>query len=233
MQKAAYWLYPLLGALLAACTTTPRATLPITDLLELREDPLAYQVLYPGDEIEVRFEAAPELSVTLPVRPDGTIKLPLSRTLRAAGRTPEELELEVEAQYGKELRNPQATVLVQGFDGRRVHVGGEVERPGPQVLSGPVTLLEAVIAAGGPRESAYLAQVLLVRGAGLGERRVYELNLRDVIDGHALPSDIVLQPTDVVYLPRSPIAEVNVWVDQYIRRNLPFAVAVRPGVGNF
>lgn len=219
------------AALACAACATKRNTLPVSELASLTPDPSVFQVLRPGDELDVRFDAAPGLDVKLLIRPDGTIKLPLTDTVVAAGRTPDEVEREIEAQYGTELRDPNATLIVTGFAGRVVHVGGEVTRPGPQVLAGPRTLLEAVIAAGGMRETAHTKQVLLVRTLRSGERRVFELDLSAVINGFALPSDVTLQPTDVVFVPRSPISEVNLWVDQYIKKNLPFDVSIRPDIG--
>lgn len=223
------WLVATLA--LSACATKMRATLPISDLVALKPDPSVYQVLHAGDEVEVRFDSAPELNIKLLIRPDGTIKLPLSDTLDAAGRTPEDVEREIELVYGAELRSPNATVVVIGFGGRMAHIGGEVVRPGPLVLGAPRTLLEALITVGGLRDSAHHEQVLLVRTLEDGKRRVFELDLTEVIDGYALQSDVFLQPTDIVYVPRSPISEVNLWVDQYIRKNLPFDVTVRPDLG--
>jgi len=180
-----------------------------------------------GDELEIRFFHTPEQNVTLPVRPDGLISLPLVYELRAAGRTVEEVRRELVERCSAELANPEIAVIVRTFTGYLVHVGGEVEKPGVVQLSGSRTVLEAVFEAGGFLPSASPADVIVVRRS---EPTGYELvaaNLQDVLLGKDGSGNFALRPYDVVFVPSTRIADVNKWVDQYIRKNVPITFTYR------
>lgn len=193
--------------------------------------PTLYEELWPGDTFEVKFRRTPELDSTVTVSPNGYVQIPLVGSIRASGKTPTDLEVDIERLCQAELRNPEATVMMTGFEGRAVHVGGEVKDPGRLVLSGPTTPLEALIQAGGALETANMERVLLVRRFDNGGRRVFALNLEATIAGSEQAGHLRLVPSDVLLVPRSGIANMNLWVDQYIRQNLPFNVAIRPDIG--
>lgn len=182
--------------------------------------------IQPGDELEIRFFHTPELDVVMPVRPDGFISVLLANELRAAGRTVEELRQELTERYREELADPELAVIVRTLGTYQVHVGGEVEEPGIVLLDGARNVLEAVIAAGGFLPSADPAEVFVVRRAPEG----YELlsaDLAAVLSGRSGRGNLALTPYDVVYVPSSPIAEVNKWVDQYLRRSIPISFSYR------
>lgn len=221
----------LFSACLSACAGNDRETLPVSLLRAAESDPRVLQELWPGDEVDVRYRGTPELNAIATIRPDGSINLPLVGKLQAEGQTPEELELAIERRCAIEVRNPDASVIVTGFEGRSVHVGGEVVDPGRFVMSRPMRLLESLILAGGPRETAHLESVLVLRLYEGRTWRVFEVDLQSIIDGRADGDNVLLRPTDVVFVPRSPIANVNRWVDQYVRQNLPFNVSIRPDIG--
>lgn len=193
--------------------------------------PNLYEELWPGDSFEVKFRRTPELNSVVKVSPNGYVQLPLVGTLRAQGQTPAELETAIERLCQSELKDPDATVIVTGFEGRAVHVGGQVRRPGRLVLAGPTTPLEALIQVGGSLETAALDQVLLVRSFENGGRRIFEIDLEATLSGHDQTGHLRLVPSDVLLFPRTGIAHINVFVDQYIRKNLPFSVSVRPDLG--
>ncbi len=216
---------------LAGCAGTGRFALDADVLRTVSDDPRLYEVLWPGDALEVKFRRTPELDSSVVVRPDGSISLPLAGSLVAAGRTPDELADAIEWKCATEVRSPEVNVNVTGVEGRAVHVGGEVNRGGRFVLAGPTTLLESLLLAGGPLPSAGLDNVLLIRRFDGEVRRVFALDLRRVLDGRSSSNNIPLQPSDIVFVPRSGIANVNVWVDQFLRQNIPFNVAIRPDLG--
>ncbi|QDV05197.1 Polysaccharide biosynthesis/export protein [Planctomycetes bacterium Poly30] len=195
--------------------------------------PTLYEELWPGDTFDVKFRRTPELDSTVTVGPDGFVQLPLAGRIRASGRTPADLEVDIERLCQAEIKDPEASVLMTGFEGRAVHVGGEVKDPGRFVLTGPTTPLEALIQAGGTLESAALDNVLLVRAFENGGRRVFALDLKATIAGRDQTGHLRLVPSDLLLVPRSGIANVNVWVDQYIRKNLPFNILIRPDAGVF
>jgi protein involved in polysaccharide export with SLBB domain len=174
-----------------------------------------------GDELEIRFFDTPEHNVVLPVRPDGFISLPLAYEMLAAGRTVEELRRELVERVSKQLVNPEIAIIVRTFTGYVVHVGGEVGRPGVLQFTGSRTVLEAVFEAGGFLPTASEADVVVVRRLDAGGYEILEANLYEVLTGEDGSGNFALQPFDVVFVPQTAIAEVNQFVDQYIRQNIP------------
>jgi polysaccharide export outer membrane protein len=174
-----------------------------------------------GDQLEIRFFHLPEQNVLLRVRPDGYVSLPLANEVQAAGRTTEELRQAIVAACQRELRDPEVSVIVQEASAYRVHVGGEVEQPGVFELNGKRTVLQAIFEAGGFRASASPSDVVVIRPTGPGKFAVIPLDLELVLNGEDMRQNLTLQPSDAVYVPASAIANLNRWVDQYIRRNVP------------
>jgi protein involved in polysaccharide export with SLBB domain len=184
------------------------------------EEPPRY-VIEVGDQLEVRFFHMPEQNVLLKVRPDGYVSLPLANEVRAAGRTAEELRLAIVAACQRELRDPEVAVIVQAASAYKVHVGGQVGEPGVIELNGKRTALQAIFEAGGFLPTASPADVVVIRPTGPNKFAVIPIDLERVLDGSDVRQNLTLQPSDAIYVPESPIAHLNRWVDQYIRRNIP------------
>ena len=175
-----------------------------------------------GDVLDILFYRTPELNQTQTVGPDGNISLMPVGSLKAAGRTLEELSQEVIQRYSEELVEPQVTVSVKEYAGLRIFVGGEVFKAGMFPYSGGLTLVQAVMNAGGFKPSARLHEVILIR-KGPDSRPVGSVvNVKEILYKAQFARDVPLAPSDVVFVPRSKIANINVWVDQYIRQNIPF-----------
>ena len=188
-----------------------------------------YRIL-PGDELEVRFFHTPDHNVVAPVRPDGFISLPLAGDVSAAGRTPDDVAKELEQIYGRELRSPQIAVIVKTFSAHKIHVGGRVADPGVVPLDGPMTVLDSLFAAGGVEAQGRLNEILVIRRTPQNALAVIPVNMEAVLDGTDVSQNIRLLPYDAIYVPDSPIGEVNKWVDLYLRQNIPinFGVGLRP-----
>lgn len=187
-------------------------------------------VLQPGDELDVRFYYNPELNQSALIRPDGKLSLPLANEVQAAGLTPAELTQRLRSQYERELRRPEITVMVRSFNSQRVFVGGEVAAPGVIQALGPLSVLQSVAQAGGFRETARTSEVLVIRrDPSSANPIVIPVNLDNVINGSATNQDIALVPYDIVYVPKSAIADVNKFIDQYIRQNIPFGFGLAYG----
>ncbi len=187
------------------------------------QKPLEYR-MQPGDEMDIKFYFNPELNQTVFVRPDGRISLPLVDDVQAAGLTPSELDALITQIYARELRKPMVTVIVKTFTGRQVYVGGEVGKPGVVQLGTHMTALQAVINAGGFLDTAKPEATLVIRRQG-GEADApipIRLDLEESIDGETTMGDIQLQAFDVVFVPKSAIANVNLIVKQYIQGVLMF-----------
>jgi polysaccharide export outer membrane protein len=225
----------LLSLALALCFLcggcfTPRAVpgpIPGSPLTPELTSSLQPYLIHPGDELEIRFFHTPDQNVTLPVRPDGMISLPLAYELQAAGRTPEDLRQELLRRYAQELSSPEIAVIVRTFASYQVHVGGEVDRPQVLELTGEYTVLEAVFAAGGFLPTASLADVLVVRRTASRGYEIVPADMESVLAGLDARGNLLLQPYDVVYVPPSRVADVNKWVEQYIRQNIPITFSYR------
>lgn len=178
-----------------------------------------------GDELSFRFVYTPELSTTAVVRGDGAVSLPLLGEIKVTGWTLSELAAHIESALAQRVRRPQVVINVQGsIPSQRVFVGGEVGRPGVQNLAGPLTALQAVMAAEGLRDTAQPAAVTVLRQGPGGERLVFQLDLKAVMEGREGAQDLALAPYDVVLVPRSGIANMGLWVDQWVRRVIPLSL---------
>ena len=176
-----------------------------------------------GDQLDIKFFYNPELNEQVTVRPDGRISLQLVREMMTAGLTPAELTDLLTKKYAKELKMPEVTVIVRSFGGHKIYVDGEVTKPGMFSLIGFMTVLQAISQAGGMKDSARMSEVVLIRRGTDNKPLTLQVNAQKVIDGTGMSQDIALKPFDIVYVPKSPIANVNVWVDQYIRKNIPIS----------
>jgi polysaccharide export outer membrane protein len=202
------------AAPVARAQTEPAAA----DLSYSDETP-AYR-FFPGDEVEITVFSAPELSRTAQIGPDGRVALPLVGAVRAADLTAEELHDMLVAAYATHLRMPELTVTPRSYASRQVFVGGEVARPGIYEMPANIDAFQAVALAGGFLASAHRRDVLVLSRAS-GETTVtqVDLSMRALRDG--LPQAAPLQRYDVVYVPRSRIAQVNLFMQQYVRDALP------------
>ena len=177
-----------------------------------------------GDRLAIRFVRAPELDQELVVRPDGRIGLPLAPELEAAGVHPQDLATRIRSHYAKELRDPRVSVVVMET-GARVFVDGQIATPGALPVDQPLTVLKAIALSGGLTPEAMAEEVLIIRRTH-GQPEVTRVDLEQArLDPLA---DTALRSQDIVYVPKSRIAMVNQWVDQYVRRNLPISVGLRP-----
>lgn len=194
--------------------------LPATSPAEILSAPAKNEyIIQPGDQLEVKFFYNPELNEMVTVRPDGKISLQLIDDLKAAGLRPEELDEEITNKYSGELQKPLITVIVRSFTAQRVYVGGEVNIQGLIDLDANMTPLQAVLKAGGFKETANPSAAIIIR-KGLDNKPVpFRVDLKDALYGGAVGR---LTPQDVVYVPKTFIAEANKFVNQYIENLLLF-----------
>jgi len=211
---------------LAGCSTYTPVGAPRIEQAPLPLAPATSYKMLPGDVLSIRFYGNAELNEDVPIRPDGAISLPFVGDVKAAGLSPAELDQDLTRRYTGELRSPQIVVVVKEFGSQRVWVGGEVSKPGMIVMKGPLSLFAALQEAGGLLPTARPQQVVLIRpdaGKPLGRT----IDVRPLQSGAGPDRDVMLQAMDVIFVPRSRIASVDVFVDQYIKQLLP----VSPGLG--
>jgi polysaccharide biosynthesis/export protein PslD len=185
-----------------------------------RGEPKVYEIA-PGDDVTVRFYYNPQLDEDLRVRPDGNISLSLIGEIPAAGKTVEQLSKDITQAYATYLVKPTAVVLVRAFGNARAFIAGEVRNPGLLDLQrGSQTITQSIASSGGPTDAASLTDVILVRRLpNSKEPVVMELDVTHVLNGREPQLDVTLQPNDLVYVPRSGIASINLALKQYIWNN--------------
>ncbi len=183
--------------------------------------PLKEYVLQPGDQLDVKFFYNPELNELLTIRPDGRISLQLAPEIMAAGLTPAQLTEALTKSYAAELANPGITVIVRSFSSQRVYVDGEVNKPGVVNLTGSMTTLQCIAEAGGFKDSARKKEVLIIRRTADNKPLTIVANLENALYAADKSQDIAMAPYDIIYVPKSPVSNVNTFIDLYIRKNIP------------
>ena len=191
-----------------------------------------------GDVLGVRLYTAPELDEDVTVRPDGRVTTTLAQSVQAAGRTPDEIAADLHRLYAAELKDPRLTVEVKTASPARIYVAGDVVSPGEfTTQQGPtLTLLQAVSRAGGLRTTGDDDHVFILRHA-TGERPVVlAADYRGAMTGTHPGADVELAPFDVVYVPRTGIAQIYVWFNQHFQQFVPvnwgFSYNVNPVLNN-
>lgn len=176
-----------------------------------------------GDKLKVKFLITREMDDDVTVGPDGYIGLRVTGRLKAEGLTIAALEQKI-ALASRRILNPQAvTVSLEDAASWRVYVGGSVRAPGIYRMSdNRLNTLQAILLAGGFDPEARFGEIVLIRRSPNNRPMLRTVNVREMIQTGSHESDVPLVPGDIVYVPRSSIAEVDLWVDQFITRVVPF-----------
>ena len=152
------------------------------------------------DVLDVNVWKEPDVSRTVPVRPDGKISLPLLNDVQAAGLTPAQLAAQVTDSLKKYVTNPQVTVIVTVINSQRVYILGEVTRPGAFPLIPGMSVLQALSSAGGFTQFAKVKSIF-VRRFENGKEEKFPFNYREVIGGKKPEQDILLKAGDTIVVP--------------------------------
>jgi polysaccharide export outer membrane protein len=158
----------------------------------------------PGDVLSVIVWRNPELSVTVPVRPDGRISSPLVEDLRAHGRNPTDLARDIEKALSRYIRDPVVTIVVSSFQGpysEQIRVVGEAARPQGVPYRQSMTLLDVMVLVGGLTDFADGNAAVLVRGSESG--RAYSVRLRDLVKRGDISANVDVKPGDILIIPQS------------------------------
>lgn len=161
--------------------------------------------------------SAPELNKTVTVMPDGRIALPLIAPVMAADRTSEELKAAITQAYSAQLLRPDVTIAVKTTMPLRIFVGGEVGKPGIYDMPGDLDALQAVIQAGGFMNTAKRTQVVIIRRGANGRAMMRTVDLMNVFRNAGETDLVPLRRFDIVYVPRTRVAEAALFVQQYFR----------------
>lgn len=179
-----------------------------------------------GDRLKVDYLLTPELTQDVIVEPDGFISLRAAGRLAAQNLTAGELETAVQVASTKRLRQPIVSLSVTEARAARIIVGGAVQRPGVYPLSARASTLEAVMLAGGFSSESRMDQVVVIRQRPGQPAMLRTVDLRGFVSTGRADTGIALASEDIIFVPRSRIAEVNLWIDQYVNRLLPFSRSV-------
>src|SRR5215831_8830416 len=156
------------------------------------------------DMVQVSVWHNPELSATIPVRPDGKISLPLIGDIPAGGRTPEEVATDVKQRLATYVRDPQVAVILTELRSHeylsRVRVTGAVRQPVSLTYRQGMTVLDAVLAAGGPTEFAAGDRTELYRKNGAGTK-TFDVHLGKIMKKGELETNFAVQPGDIITVP--------------------------------
>lgn len=158
-------------------------------------------VIGPQDLLAINVWHEPELSQSVPVRPDGKISLPLIGDLEVSGLTPHELQGRLAKELDAYIHKPQVTVIVREVNSRKFYMIGEVERPGAYPLTPSMTVLDALATAGGFRDFAKVQQMYLLRRRPDGSRTRIHFDFKAAVNGKASYRDIELQVGDTLVVP--------------------------------
>jgi polysaccharide export outer membrane protein len=156
----------------------------------------------PGDSVNIIVWRNPELSMSVPVRPDGKLTSPLIEDLVAFGKNPTDLAREIEKKLTKFIQDPVVTVIVTNFVGpfsEQIRIVGSATRPSALPYRQNMTVLDAMIAVGGITEFASGNRAVLIRTADSGKQ--YTLRLRDLLRHGDVSANADLRPGDVIIIP--------------------------------
>ena len=176
--------------------------------------------LSPGDEVGVRFLLSPDLNAQVTIGPDGRAVLPLVASVKIAGLTVEQADAVMAQAYASYLRKPYVELMVYTYAGGQVYVAGEVKTPGARPIKGQVSIVQAIQDGGGFLDTAKVDSVVLLRRRPSGQVLMRRVDVKAILAGRTA-DDVLLMPGDVVFVPRSSIAEVDRIVKQYITGVIP------------
>ena len=159
----------------------------------------------PGDSVQIFVWRNPEVSTSVPVRPDGLLTAPLLEEIPAAGKTPAELARDLEAELSTYLRDPLVTVIVNGFVGtfrEQIRVLGEATSPQAMLYNDSMTLLDVMIRTGGVTDFADGNNATLIRVVD-GNQEQFRLRLNDLIRDGDISANVDMRPGDVIIIPEA------------------------------
>lgn len=167
--------------------------------------PAPNYIIGAGDNLNVFVWRNPELTTSIPVRPDGRFSMPLIDDMQAAGKTPSELGKDVEKHLKKYLQDPIVTVIVTGFVGpfeQQIRVVGEASNPQAIPYSERMTALDVMIAVGGLTEFASGNRAKIIRQENRIKKE-YRVKLDDLIKDGDISANVDMLPGDILIIPQS------------------------------
>ncbi len=178
---------------------------PIVNGSTAAPQPAERYIIGPGDSLNIFVRDNPNLTTTVPVRPDGRISIPLVQSMVAAGKTPDQLAGDLEKALGQYIRSPLVTVIVKSFVGaysQQVRVVGQATTPKSVPYRDGMTLLDVMIEVGGLTKFASGNSARIIRHLPNGEEQTIPVRLGDLMNG-TIKDNVVMRPGDILIIPES------------------------------
>jgi len=189
----------------AACSSTTANKVTTATDASIPVNTVSEYLIGAGDNLKVFVWRNSEISITVPVRPDGRISTPLVEDMVAVGKTPTRLARDIEKRIAKYIRNPQVTVIVTSFVGdleQQIRVIGQAAQPRTLPYSKQLTLLDVMIQVGGLTEFADGNDAKVIRNTG-GSSKEIAVRLDDLIKNGDISANLVMHPGDILLIPES------------------------------
>ena len=165
--------------------------------------------LHVGDVISLNYRLTPEFNETVTVQPDGCLNLQIVGNIKVSGLTIEQVHSKIVSLASNQLNHPELAITLKQFEQPYVVVAGEVDKPGKIELHEQTTALQAVMLAGGFKDSARDTQVILFRHINSDMAEVHRLNLHDIKKQSQLERDTELEPGDMLLVTRNKMEHLS------------------------
>lgn len=187
-----------------AAESAPQAAPPSGDASAISSDSGSQYIIGPGDTLQVFVWRNPDLTATVPVRPDGKISTPLAENITAVGKTPVELARQMETVLSEYVRNPKVNIIVTSplSTFSQVKVVGQVEKPQAVAYREGLTVLDVVLAVGGLGQFASGNRAKIVRMEN-GKESEIRVRLNDLVNKGDMKQNVAMKPGDVLVVPQS------------------------------
>ena len=165
--------------------------------------------LHVGDVISLTYRLTPEFNETVTVQPDGCVNLQIVGNVKVSGLTLDQVHSKIVGLASNQLNHPELALTLKQFEQPYVVVAGEVDKPGKIELHDDTTALQAVMLAGGFKDSARDTQVILFRHINSDMAEVHRLNLHDIKKQSQLERDTELEPGDMLLVTRNKMEHLS------------------------
>jgi polysaccharide biosynthesis/export protein len=202
MLQLTGWLVASL--LMVSCASSPTVELPATPSQAVAKAADSNYIIGPGDTVEVFVWRNPDLSVTVPVRPDGKISTPLVEDMVAVGKTAPQLSRDLEKVLSEYVRSPKVNIIVTNAASAfsLVKVVGQVQHPQALAYREGMRVLDAILAVGGLTQFASGNRARIVRVQN-GQQTTIHVKLADLVNDGDVRENVALKPGDVLVVPQS------------------------------
>jgi len=192
----------LVVMLLSACGGTSGTSKDIADTSQMES---VEYMIGPGDVLQIFVWRNPDLSVTIPVRPDGKISTPLVEDMQAVGKSPSQLARDMETELAEIIKSPKVNIIIEQFVGtfsNQIRVVGKASQPRALSYRQDMTLLDVIIEVGGLADGAAGNRAKIIRRYG-GSSREIEVRINDLIEKGKISANVKMMPGDVLIIPES------------------------------